>query len=116
MFIAVYGWRVKPGKEEQFRDAWRRGTRQIARIHGGLGSRLHRERDGRFIGVAEWPDYETWKRAFDARMVYEDQEARTRFIDALAEGSGAVEPLLLMEVTDDLLVRSALRPDAPADG
>ena len=116
MFIAVYGWRVKPGKEEQFRDAWRRGTRQIARIHGGLGSRLHRERDGRFIGVAEWPDYETWKRAFDARMVYDDPETRARFVDALAEGSGAVEPLLLMEVTDDQLVRSTVPPGTSPDG
>jgi len=41
MYVVVYWWRVKPGKEEQFRDAWRRGTREIARIYGGLGSRLH---------------------------------------------------------------------------
>jgi len=26
MFVAVYWWRVHPGKEEQFRAAWRRGT------------------------------------------------------------------------------------------
>jgi heme-degrading monooxygenase HmoA len=109
MFVAVYCWRVKPGKEDQFREAWRRGTREIARIYGGLGSRLHRERDGRFVGVAEWPDHATWKRAFDARMVYDDREARALFVDALAEGTGAVEPLLLMDVTDDLLARHADR-------
>lgn len=106
MYVVAYAWRVKPGKEEQFRDAWRRGTREIARIYGGLGSRLHRERDGRFIGVAEWPDYATWKRAFDARMVYEDREARALFLDALADDGAAPEPLLGMEVTDDLLERS----------
>lgn len=54
MFVVVYWWRVKPGKEGQSRDAWRRGTREIARIYGGLGSRLHREAD--FVAIAEWPE------------------------------------------------------------
>ena len=49
MFVAVYWWRVHPGKEAQFRGAWRRGTEHIGRIYGGLGSRLHREADGRFV-------------------------------------------------------------------
>ena len=31
MFVAVYWWRVHPGKEDQFRDAWRRGTEHITR-------------------------------------------------------------------------------------
>ena len=49
MFVAVYWWRVHPGKEDQFRAAWRRGTEHITRIYGSYGSRLHRERDGRFV-------------------------------------------------------------------
>ena len=32
MYVAVYRWTVKPGYEEQFREAWRRGTRAITRI------------------------------------------------------------------------------------
>ncbi len=62
---------------------------------------MHREADGRFIGVAEWPDKLTWQRAFDAKMVYDDPETRAAFVDALEDW--AEEPLLLMEVTDDLL-------------
>ena len=85
MFVVVYWWRVKAGKEEQFREAWRRGTLEIARIYGSLGSRLHRERDGRFIGVAEWPDRETWQRAADVKMIYDDKEARRMFVDAIAD-------------------------------
>ena len=85
MFVAVYWWRVHPGKEEQFREAWRRGTEHITRIYGSYGSRLHRERDGRFIGYAEWPDEATWQKAFEARMVYDDPEVRRMFIDAIAE-------------------------------
>ena len=100
MFVAVYGWRVHPGKEEQFRAAWRRGTELIAQKYGGLGSRLHRAEDGRFIAVAEWPDRETWQKPFDEKMAYDEPETRAVFVDAVAD---AGDPLHLMEVTDDLL-------------
>jgi heme-degrading monooxygenase HmoA len=104
MFVAAYWWKVHPGKEEQFRAAWRRGTELIRERYGSLGSRLHWDEDnGRFIGMAEWPDRETWQRAYDAKMVYADQETRAAFVDAICEW--ADDPLLLMEVTDDLLDR-----------
>jgi heme-degrading monooxygenase HmoA len=106
MFVVVYWWRAKPGKEEQFREAWRRGTLAINLAYGSLGSRLHREEDGRFIGVAEWPDHATWKRAFDARMVYDDEETRRLFNDAIAESPPDGMPLLTMDATDDLLDRT----------
>ena len=101
MFVAVYEWRVHPGKEEQFRAAWRRGTELITERYGSFGSRLHRTADGRFVGVAEWPDEASWRAAFEAKMVYDDPATRAAFVDAIAEAGTA--PLLLMEVTDDLL-------------
>ncbi|MGE0151602.1 MAG: antibiotic biosynthesis monooxygenase [Reyranellaceae bacterium] len=101
MFIAVYWWRVHPGKEEQFRKAWRRGTEHIGRLYGGLGSRLHREADGRFVAYAQWPDEATWRRAFDAKMAYDDPETRQAFVDAVSDAPG--EPVFTMTVTDDLL-------------
>lgn len=56
----AYCWEVRPGKEEQFRSAWRRGTELIRRMYGSLGSRFHRAvRDADkiwFVSVAEWPD------------------------------------------------------------
>jgi len=107
MFVAVYWWRVHPGKEAQFRAAWRRGTELITAKYGSHGSRLHRASDGRFIGVAEWPDEATWRAAFDAKMVYDEPETRRAFLDAIAEAPP--EPLLLMEVTDDLLERTGGR-------
>ena len=76
MFVAAYWWKVQPGKEEQFRTAWRR---------------------------AEWPDEATWQKAFDAKMVYDEPDTRAAFTDAVADT--ADEPLLLMTVTDDLLDR-----------
>ena len=108
MFIAAYWWKVHPGKEAQFRAAWRRGTELIRARYGSLGSRLHRdacaEGPARFIGIAEWPDRETWQRAFDARMEYDEPATRAAFLDAIAEA--APEPMLLLDVTDDLLDRA----------
>ena len=103
MFVAAYWWKVHPGKEAQFRAAWRRGTELIQERYGSLGSRLHRDDRGRFIGVAEWPDRATWQAAFDAKMVYDEPATRAAFVDAIADA--AKEPMLLMEVTDDLLDR-----------
>ena len=103
MFVAVYWWRVHPGKEEQFRAAWRRGTEHITRIYGSYGSRLHRERDGRFVGYAEWPDEASWQKAFDAKMVYDDAETRAAFVDAVAETPPGNKPAFTMSVTDDML-------------
>ncbi len=105
MYVAVYAWRVKPGHEARFREAWRRGTARITEIYGSFGSRLHRAEDGRFIGYAEWPDEATWKTAFDAKMVYDDPEARAMFIEALEEDSLPGELIAAMQVTDDLLTR-----------
>ncbi|GGD81049.1 antibiotic biosynthesis monooxygenase family protein [Croceicoccus mobilis] len=99
-FVAAYWWKVKPGKEEQFRAAWRRGTELIRERYGSLGSRLHRDEEGRFIGIAEWPDRASWQAAFDNAMDYDEAETRAAFVDALADW--AQEPLLL-DVTDDLL-------------
>src|SRR3546814_10237519 len=79
-FVAAYWWRVHPGKEDQFRAAWRRGTELIREKYGSLGSRLHREArpDGttRFVGIAAWPARATWPAALDARMVYEEPATR----------------------------------------
>jgi heme-degrading monooxygenase HmoA len=103
MFVAVYWWRVHSGKEEQFREAWRRGTEKITQLYGSFGSRLHRDLDGRFVGYAEWPDEATWRRAFEAKMVYNDPEVRAMFVDAVAEMPPNGEPVFAMEVMDDLL-------------
>jgi hypothetical protein len=103
MFVAVYWWRIHPGKEEQFREAWRRGTEQITQIYGSHGSRLHRDSDGRFVGYAEWPDEATWRIAFERKMVYPDAEARRLFVDAIADAPADGRPVFAMTVTDDLL-------------
>lgn len=106
MFVAIYAWRVRPGKEDQFRRAWCAGTRAITRKYGSFGSRLHRDASGRFIGYAEWPDEATWQAAFEAKMKYDDPVARADFLDALIPGPEAGELIASMEVVEDLLFRT----------
>lgn len=115
-FVAVYWWRVHPGKEAQFRRAWRRGTELITEIYGSYGSRLHRERDGRFVAVAEWPDEQTWQAAIDAGMRYDEPETRRRFVDAIAEAPPGNAPAFTMTVTDDLLLPHATRAGGGVSG
>ena len=104
IFVATYYWEVHPDKEQQFRSAWRRGTELIRRKYRSLGSRLHRAigDDGKicFVGVAEWPDEASWRKAFDAGMTYDEPATRNSFLDAICNAAG--DPML-MEVTDDLL-------------
>ena len=114
MFVAVYWWRVHPGKEDQFRSAWRRGTELITQIYGSYGSRLHRDADGRFVGYAEWPDEATWRAAFDRKMVYDEPATREAFVDAIAETPIGSDPIFTMTVIDDLLLRARRVNDGPS--
>lgn len=99
MFVAVYEWEIVAGMDDQFRAAWRRGTELITARYGSFGSRLHRTEDGRYVGVAEWPDRATWKNGFDQKMNYDEPATRQAFLEATRTG----RLLLAMEVTDDLL-------------
>lgn len=104
MFIAVYRWRVKPGFETQFRAAWARGTQLITAKYGSHGSRLHHDtRGGWFVGYAQWPDEQTWQKAIDNHMKYDEPETRSKFVDALAKPETVDDLVFAMPVTDDLL-------------
>jgi DNA-directed RNA polymerase specialized sigma24 family protein len=63
----------------------------------------YRDRDGRFVGVAEWPDEASWAAAFSAKMAYDEPETRAAFVDAIAETPPDNAPVFTMHVTDDLL-------------
>ncbi len=102
MFAVIYRWRVKPGMEEQFRDAWHRGTLAIRERFGTGGSRLHRAEDGSWLAYARWPSAEA-----RAAALAQDPDP------AVVELRGCVEELveqIPMTIVDDLLV-----PDEASD-
>jgi len=62
MFIAVYEFEIKDGKDDEFRTSWLKLTQGIYRECGSLGSRLHTtEKQNVFIAYAQWPDKKTWQ-------------------------------------------------------
>lgn len=59
-FAVLYSFKVKPDKDESFKEAWRELTTLISVHEGGLGSRLHYEGEHHYIAYAMWPDRDTW--------------------------------------------------------
>lgn len=55
MFIALYEFKIKPGHDQKFQDAWHLGTEGIYQSRGSFGSRLHKSEDGTYIAYAQWP-------------------------------------------------------------
>ena len=78
MFIAIYEFDVKTGHEQEFIAAWLQLTKGIHEHHGSLGSRLHRDKNGRFIGYAQWPDRATWERDWPAEDLLAAPRTRMR--------------------------------------
>lgn len=63
-FVVLYRWRLHPGLEASFVDAWSRITELLLTDGGSLGSRLHRGSDGIWYAYAQWPSDEARQRAF----------------------------------------------------
>ena len=103
MFIVMFEFNVKPGCEQLFLSSWPRTTQGIYLFKGSLGSRLHRDKDGKFIAYAQWPNEKTYRAAFDIEMSSEYEEQRELMRESLNLESTKV--LYEMEVELDYLQR-----------
>jgi len=63
-FIVQYRWKLKPGKEQQFIDAWSIATKALREL-GSFGSRLHKGPDDVWYGYAQWPSAQARDDALD---------------------------------------------------
>lgn len=63
LLTVLYRWEAKPGSEVMFREGWRAMTESIYRTRRSLGSRLHRAKDGTWLGYAQWPSEEIWRKS-----------------------------------------------------
>ncbi|WP_130618087.1 antibiotic biosynthesis monooxygenase family protein [Dyella amyloliquefaciens] len=97
-FAAIYRWRVRPGMEAQFVEAWTRISELYLDRHGSLGSRLHRGPDDIWYSYAQWPDEAARVRAFSADSL--DKEAGELMREAIAESL----PEIVLEPVVDLMV------------
>ena len=97
MFAVIYRWRLKPGREAEFREGWRRKTREITAECGSFGSRLHRSQDDVWVAYALWPNREARAACWERPVV--DTEAPVMMIESVLETFAEIQ----METTDDLL-------------
>jgi len=104
MFIVIYEFIVKEGFEEQFLSAWTKTTQGIYLFRGSLGSRLHREKNGKFIAYAQWPDEATFRNGPNVEMNNEYEKQRKKMNESLNFESTKI--LCEMEVEIDYLHNS----------
>ena len=95
--VVLYRWRLHPGLEESFIEAWSRVTLLLRTHRSSLGSRLHRGSDGLWYGYAQWPSSEVRELAF-AQPV--DPAASAQMRAVVAESF----PELVLEPVSDYLV------------
>lgn len=97
MFCVVYEMKIKPEKDEDFRQSWHQHTEALVEQCGSLGARLHRSDDGSYIAYAQWPDRETWMKGHE---FIEHQVKALKIDEWMLE-----EPVILLKLTvvDSLL-------------
>ncbi|MDX7986644.1 antibiotic biosynthesis monooxygenase [Xenorhabdus sp. 12] len=103
MFIAIYQFKIYPGMEEAFVKAWKKRTEGIYLLSGSLGSRLHKDKSGDYIGYAQWPTKEQWQNT-DRKVI--DSGAYPEYQDAGKEMRKCIEKsetLFELEVEADYL-------------
>lgn len=103
MFIVMFEFVVREGLEDQFLASWPSVTQGIYLFKGSLGSRLHRNSDGRLIAYAQWPDRQTWEAASAIEMSPEHERQLQRMQASLEPDSPRI--LYEMEVEVDYLQR-----------
>ena len=64
MYVVLYRWRLHPGSEREFVEAWSQVSRFLLTQRGSIGSRLHRGSDGIWYSYAQWPDAAARQSAF----------------------------------------------------
>jgi quinol monooxygenase YgiN len=96
-FCAIYRWRLHPGSEDAFVQAWSRVTALLLAERGSLGSRLHRGPDHIWYSYTQWPSAAAKAEALSRPSV--DPEAWQQLRDAIAE----TLPELILEPVADFL-------------
>lgn len=65
LFTLLYSFNIHHGKDAAFIQAWSDMTQLLYQYQGSHGSRLYRSDETTFIGIAQWPDRETFSKPSD---------------------------------------------------
>lgn len=64
MFVAIYRWRLHPGREQDFVVNWQRIT-ELGLAAGSGGSSLFKDEQGCWVAIARWPSREARDHFFE---------------------------------------------------
>jgi len=103
-FAILYRWRLHPGMESSFVDAWSRISELLRDERGSLGSRLHRGFDGLWYSYAQWRSAEAREKAFAAPPP--DAAAGEQMRAAIAE---SLPEIVLEPVADFMVIEARAR-------
>lgn len=107
-FAVLYRWRLRPGMEPQFVQAWSEVSRLLLEQRGSLGSRLHRGEDGIWYSYVQWPSAQV--REASASLPSVSSEARAAMRACIAE---ELPNILLESVADFMLPVPPKEPLSP---
>lgn len=63
MFTVSYRFNIHPKENKAFEEAWKEVTQLIYEHCGSLGSRLYKSSEDSYIGIAQWPDKQTFDKS-----------------------------------------------------
>ncbi len=105
----LYHWRLHPGREDDFTEAWRQLTLAIYKHCGSQGSRLHRNEDGSYWAYACWPSEEKRVACFAGDAELNVDEAMATMKDCVAERFDEMK----LSIAVDLLGEKAAVKEMP---
>ena len=108
MFAVIYQGYLKPGREEEYLQAWHQIATYFVNHRGAIGSCLHKAEDGKWIAYSRWPDkatrdasWPTGENAPSKELPIEIQQAILQIKDCIDQDKKL--PDICMEVVRDLL-------------
>lgn len=105
----LYHWRLHPGREDDFTEAWRQVTLAIYKHCGSQGSRLHRHEDGSYWAYACWPSEEARQACFGGDSKLNVDQAIATMKECVAERFDETP----LRFVSDLLGTNAAVKDVP---
>lgn len=99
MYITLYQWQLKPGKEQQFIEAWTRLTTQLQNTAPQVSAKLLKTLQGEWVALIEWPSQKEWESQTNENI---DLLAQQSLMECVQE----LQNLVPMEVIKHLKPRS----------
>ena len=109
MFAVIYQTYLKPGKEAEYQQHWRKIATYFVEQRGAIGSCLHRTPEGIWVAYSRWPSKALRDASWPgdnaaSEELSEDIRATIAAIKECGDSDRRI-PEICLEVIDDLLLQ-----------